>query len=90
MLDPARVCIIRGDFNLNFLTETGNMIIDELLKMHFIQMIDEPTHAPGGIIDYLYIRGTAAYSNLRLESDLIAPFYTDHLGIRITIYKNDK
>ena len=90
MLDPAQICIISGDFNLNFRTESGNLIINELLKMHFIQMIEEPTHTQGGIIDHLYIRGPAAYSDVRIESDLIAPFYTDHFGITITIYKKDK
>ena len=47
--------------NLNFKTESSNTIIKELKRNDFTQVIGEPTHMQGGIIDHLYIRQPEAY-----------------------------
>ena len=74
MMDPTRICIIAGDFNLNFKTDSNNVIIKELLKTNFTQMIDEPTHMQGGIIDHLYVRCPTNYYGIEIHSDIMTPF----------------
>ena len=52
--------------------------------------MDEPTHMQGGIIDHLYIHCPDTYKDVVITSDLIAPFYSDHFGILVTLYKKEK
>ena len=49
MIDLNQICIVAGDFNINFLTESNNIIIKELHRLNFKQMMDEPTHTQGGL-----------------------------------------
>ena len=49
------ICILCGDFNLRFRNIQRHYLINEILKMDFIQLIDHPTHKDGGIIDHLYL-----------------------------------
>ena len=89
MIDPTRICIISGDFNLNYLTESNNIIIKELHRLGFKQMMDEPTHMQGGIIDHLYIYCPPFYKDVVIKSTLISAFYTDHFGIHIKLFKKE-
>ena len=89
MIDLTRICIISGDFNLNYLTESSNIIIKELHRLCFKQMMDEPTHMQGGIIDHLYIYCPPFYKNVLIKSSLISAFYTDHFGIHIKLFKKE-
>ena len=89
MIDFSRVCLISGDFNLDVRKQSNNVILKELRDMKFTQMIDYPTHVQGGIIDHLHVFCPKTYNNVMIESDLIAPFYSDHFGICINIYKGE-
>ena len=90
MIDISRICIIGGDFNLDFRKQSNNIILKQLKNMNFMQMIDYPTHMQGGIIDHLYIYCPKTHNDVLIESDLISPFYSDHFGICIDIYKGEK
>ena len=89
LIEPTKICIISGDFNLNFLTDSNNVIITALQRLKFTQVIDQPTHIQGGIIDHLYIRQPHIYREVEIISDLVAAFYSDHIGIQITLLKNE-
>ena len=89
MIDLKQICIVAGDFNINFLIESNNMIIKELHRLNFKQMMDEPTHTQGGIIDHLYIYCPHFYKGVKINSNLITAFYTDHFGVHITLYKKE-
>ena len=89
MIDLNQICIVTGDFNINFLTESNHIIIKELHRLNFKQMMDEPTHTQGGIIDHLYIYCPHLYKDVKINSTLISAFYTDHFGIHITLYKKE-
>ena len=89
MIDLEQICIVTGDFNINFLTESNHIIIKELHRLNFTQMMDEPTHTQGGIIDHLYIYCPHFYKEVKINSTLISAFYTDLFGIQITLYKKE-
>ena len=89
LIEPTKICIISGDFNLNFLTDANNVIVTALQRLKFTQVIDQPTHTQGGIIDHLYIRQPHIYRKVEIISDLVAAFYSDHIGIQITLLKNE-
>ena len=56
----------------------------------FAQVMGEPTHMQGGIIDHLYIRQPEAYNDVEITYDLFAPFYSDHFGINVTLFKRER
>ena len=89
MIDINCICLISGDFNLNFRKENANIIISGLKNMNFLQLIDEPTHTNGGIIDHLYIYRPAEFHDVIINWELFAPFYSDHFGISVTINKGN-
>ena len=89
LIEPSKICIVSGDLNLKFLTDSNNVIINALQRLKFTQFIDQPTHIQGGIIDHLYMRQPHIYREVEIISDLVAVFYSDHIGIQITFLKNE-
>ena len=89
MFDPSRICIVSGDFNLDFRKQSRHLIIQELKKMKFEQKIETPTHVQGGIIDHLYIYYPQGFKDVLISYETVAAFYTDHFGISITLHKGE-
>ena len=50
---PKDIAII-GDTNIDILSEKHNLI-DYLLEKSFVQMVQQPTHERGGLLDHIYI-----------------------------------
>ena len=53
-IDRTRVTLIIGDFNLCYYENQGNKLIRGLISLGFTQLMHEPTHIRGRIIDHAY------------------------------------
>ena len=76
-IDRTKDTIILGDFNIDMYgNEKSCSIMQELSKFGFIQIIDEPTHIEGGVIDHCHVSGNSLIQRLELSQKSV--YYTDH------------
>ena len=87
MVNYGQICIISGDFNINYRKEQENSFIKELLRMKFVQLVDVPTHRDGGTIDQIFLYRPNVFEDVLIKWDVFAPFYSDHFGLSIIINK---
>jgi exonuclease III len=83
MIEAGRITIITGDFNICFMENFSNRMIQGLLSMGFNQLVHEPTHIRGRHIDQVYFLDQS--ERLQPIVDRYSPYYSDHDGICITI-----
>ena len=83
MLDHEKNTLIVGDFNICFKENYSNQLIQGLLKIGFVQLIHEPTHTRGRIIDHAYFRDHT--KKLKIDIDRHSPYYSDHDAFCIII-----
>ena len=81
--DITKVTIIMGDFNLCYNENRCNRLIQGLLGLGFNQLVQEPTHVRGRIIDHVYFLDPIKKFKISLER--YSPYYTDHDAFCITI-----
>ena len=62
------------------------MISQELSKLGFRQLVQEPTHIQGCLIDYCYVLQIIFLTNVRINQKSVD--YTDHAMIEV-LYTND-
>ena len=82
-IEPGRITIITGDFNICFMENFNNRLVQGLLELGFDQLVHEPTHIRGRHIDQVYFLDPS--KRLKLTIDRYSPYYSDHDGICITI-----
>ena len=74
-----------GDFNLNWLNK-NNLYTQEfstlLTTFNLEQIVTEPTHIGGGLIDFVIIDKNLLSSNLQVET--CTNFQSDHYPVRLT------
>ena len=87
IIGQINICIISGDFNIDYRKNSTHSIVSALLRMGFRQFIDTPTHTAGGMIDHLYIYQPHNSTDVIINSALFAPHYSDHFGISVVINK---
>ena len=75
--------LIIGDFNLPFLEEGVNLTKQFFNKNNYTQLIREPTHIEGNILDQAYIRDEKGL--LEIIAETHTKYYTDHRGIAVMI-----
>ena len=75
--------LILGDFNFNALCQDQNYILRELENWNFKQLIQNPTHIQGGVIDHCYISRNLPLSSIFFPQESV--YYTDHDIIEIKI-----
>ena len=87
MKDNDRSAIISGDFNLCYLENWSNRLIQGLLDMNFQQLVHEPTHIKGRHIDHVYLKN----ENLEMDTTIYrySPYYSDHDCLCIMIDWNE-
>ena len=91
LIDPGRMTLITGDFNICFRENFNNRMVQGLLGMGFDQLVHEPTHIRGRLIDHAYFLDPSGTQNQLIER--YSPYYSDHDGVCITlpeIIKKDK
>ena len=77
--------LIFGDFNFDAVCPNQNFILRQLENWNFQQLIQNPTHIQGGVIDHCYINNTFPISSVEVSQKPV--YYTDHDIIKV-IMKN--
>ena len=85
VINSGKLTLIVGDVNICFRENYRNQFIQGLIKFGFKQMINEPTHIYGRIIDHAYILDPNKNTDLIIER--YSPYYSDHDGLCIIIPK---
>ena len=70
--------IVLGDFNIN--DAHDNLARIKLLERGFHQLIHEPTHVRGSILDHIYIRQSWEFSQ-SFSSIVCSNYYSDHQSV---------
>ena len=83
MINPKKTTLIVGDINICYRENFQNRFIQGPIKLGFKQMIEEPIHIYGRIIDHVYILDPKGSTELIIER--YSPYYSDHDGLCITI-----
>ena len=81
LIKVNRKTFILGDFNFDALE--ANLILNELHNWDFIQLVKEPTHILGGLIDHCYLS-----DNINPETVIVSQksvYYTDHDVTKVII-----
>ena len=81
VINPKRLTIITGDFNLCAGEEKTNKVSVFLEQIGFSQLVDKATHIQGRIIDHIYINSTKAV----LDIERYSPYYSDHDALLVTL-----
>jgi hypothetical protein len=82
-IEAGRATIITGDFNICFMENFSNRMVQGLLSLGFNQLVHEPTHIRGRHIDHVFFLDPS--DQLKPIIDRFSPYYSDHDGICITI-----
>jgi hypothetical protein len=82
-IELGRPTIITGDFNICFMENFNNRMIQGLLSLGFDQLVHEPTHIRGRHIDHVYFLDPS--NRLKPIIARYSPYYSDHDGICISI-----
>ena len=87
MIDPERITVITGDFNVCLRKSKTNRISSALNDCGFSQIQHESTQIMGGQIDHVYWRP----GNQRWKAPMIerhSPYYSDHDASLVTLTGN--
>ena len=85
MVNINKTTFILGDFNLNISCDETSVLYKNMSNSGFSQIVKEPTHNQGGIIDHCYVSKNVLVNNLKLIQKSV--FYTDHDILEVN-YKN--
>ena len=85
MTNNDRPQLVIGDFNFCFLLNSSNSTKSYMNEENFVQLIREPTHIEGHLLDQAYLRDTCG--DLRCTVELQSKYYTDHMGIAMIVKK---
>ena len=88
MIDMDKPTLLIGDFNFCYLSSSAKPLRDFFLLNDFKQLIKEPTHIDGNIIDQAYMKDCK--NNLRTETFMQSKYYSDHRGIDIIVRQGGK
>ena len=83
LTDREKPLLVIGDFNFCYLQEAFNPTKLYLTQNDFSQLIMEPTHIEGHLLDQAYLRDING--DLEYKVELQCKYYTDHRGLAIII-----
>ena len=67
LLREDKTTIVGGDFNLCFYEKNLNPFPKHMSSLGFKQIVDEPTHIEGGLIDHCYVSGNNLVERLEVS-----------------------
>ena len=82
-IEAGSITLITGNFNICFMENFSNRMIQGLLSLGFDQLVHEPTHIQGRHIDHVYFLDPS--NRLKPIIARYSPYYSDHDGICISI-----
>ena len=80
MKTEGKQTLIIGDFNFCYSENPNNTTRKYLKNQNFIQIIDEPTHIGGHILDQAYLN-----EDIIAQAETHSKYYTDHKALAILI-----
>ena len=83
LIDREKPLMVIGDFNFCFLDDSTNQTKRYLNENFFSQIVNEPTHIEGNLLDQAHIRDTKGVNKYSIE--LHSKYYTDHKGLAVII-----
>ena len=78
--------LIIGDFNFCYIENSSNSTKKYLKENHFKQLILEPTHIEGNLLDQAHVRDIQQVN--KYSTEMHSKYFTDHKGLAIMIEKN--
>ena len=74
LINPSRQILILGDFNLCYLSERNHPIFKALEEKGFNQIVENPTHIKGRLIDLAF----SSSGRMKFKVYQKAQYFTDH------------
>ena len=81
LLTPKKTTLILGDFNFCY-KENTTSTKKFLVEHDFNQLVKEPTHIGGHILDQAYLSGDRL--NMEYTAEVHAKYFSDHRGLLVT------
>ena len=78
-----KTVLVLGDFNFCYLDNILNSTKKYMRENYFEQLIKEPTHIEGNLLDQAYLRDTENQFKVTVETQ--GKYYTDHKALNIVI-----
>ena len=85
LIDKDKPQLVAGDFNFCHMSSSSNPTRRYLSENNFEQLIKEPTHIEGNILDQAHLRDIGG--NLNCTVQLHSKYFTDHKGLAIIVKK---
>ena len=85
LLDKQKPQLVIGDFNFCFLENSSNSTKKYLKENDFTQLIIEPTHIEGNLLDQAHIRDVRR--DHKFSAELQSKYYTDHKALKVIVTK---
>ena len=79
--------LVIGDFNSCFINESPIFLMKYFNENSFSQLVNEPTHIEGNLLDQAHMRDTKGMFKCSIE--LHSKYYTDHKGVALLIKRYD-
>ena len=80
--------MVIGDFNFCFKESTKNPTKKYLQEQSFIQLITDPTHIEGHLLDQVHVRDKR--KKLTFSSEIHSKYYSDHKALTVIVKKSQQ
>ena len=80
--------IVIGDFNFHYLEQGANVTMEFFKEKNYEQLILEPTHIEGNVLDQAYKKDVNQIMEYTVETH--AKYYTDHRAITLVVKPGEK
>ena len=77
IFDPMEETLVVGDFNLCANLEKGHIIMRYMKNLGFKQIVDQPTHIEGCIIDLVFAYNPDESQGTKIDLKLQSQYFTD-------------
>ena len=88
MVESEKHHLLLGDFNFCYLNSTSNSTCQYLKRSNFKQLIKDPTHLDGNLLDQAHLKD--GLGKLHCTVELHSKYYTDHKGLAIVIQEGNR
>ena len=86
MINRSKPQLVIGDFNFCYLENSSNATKKYLEENDFTQLITEPTHIEGNLLDQAHVRDDQQINNYSTE--IHSKYYTDHKALAVMVKKS--
>ena len=83
MMQYNNATLVIGDFNYCYTSDLTNVTTKYMKERKFRQLITEPTHIEGNLLDQAYLRDMKG--QLTVTADVHGKYYTDHKSLNIIL-----